>query len=656
MSWISKLYQTYENCSIEIGRIHYDDNSVETGEAPLLPIAHTTMNANVQLTLNERAECTGAAVLNKKEGVTIIPCTEESAVRSGTAPVHHPLFDKLQYLAGDYEKYGGEKGGKFYESYMSDLERWCSSPYANPKVNVIFAYLKKGTLIGDLIRFGVLVCGEDGKLLKKWNGKKEDTPPILKAVTGSQLDAAVRIAVTINGAVSELWEDPKVFQDYIAYYLNSRSGEAICYGSGERTSCATFYPKKIVPFEANAKLISANDNDGFTYRGRFTEGSQVSQLSYEMSEKAHNALRWLIDKQGKTIDKQCFLAWGTKNEALPPVAGDTVDLVKLYEQREADEDLHGFTNEAFSKRFNKALNGYRANLDTKAEVIFMGLQAATKGRLSISFYREFSGNEFLDRVEQWHKICAWNHSYGFDPETKKRFSFEGAPSPEDIVRVGYGSNCGDKLKAALIARLVCCIVDGTPLPWDIAHCVIVKASNPMAYKEEWERSKALTIACALYRKIYFDRSKSSGKGEILPMSLDHEKRDRSYLYGRLLAVAHYMEQITFEKWNERDTNAQRYQCAFSKRPCKTWQIIKENLSPYETKLLKKPGVLNVCQKLIGEINDLFEAGEFEVDAPLDPLYLHGYECQLSELWRGKGDKKTGDGEAAPVAGQDSSQG
>lgn len=643
MSWILKLYQTYENCQSEIGRTSSTGDEADE-KAPLLPVAHTTMNAQLELTLNRKGECKDVKVLEKKQGVTVIPCTEESASRSGTAPIHHPLFDKLQYMAGDYERFGGKKGRVFYEKYIKDLEYWCESPFANEKVTIICDYLKKGRLIEDLVEYGGLICGEDRLLLEKWGGKKEDTPVIFKALPGSQLDAAVRIKVDILGdMIPEVWKDPKVYQDYISYYINGRQDQSLCYAIGEWASCSELHPKKIVSFEANAKLISANDLQGFTYRGRFETSGQAVGLSYEVSQKAHNALRWLIDQQGYTIDKQCFLAWGTKDQLIPPITGSALDLVEIFEKRNGEE-TSGYTNEAFAKRMNRALAGYGSNLKTNAEVVILGLLAATPGRLSITFYRELSGDVFLENLRKWHNICSWQHHYGVDKETKKRFSFLGAPSPKDIIQVGYGVNCSDKLKRAFVERILCCIADAGRFPVDIMWTVVNKASNLVSFKEEWERNKTLTIACALYRKYHFDQVE-----EELPMLLERDRTDRSYLYGRLLAVTHYLELCSFEKWNERDTNAMRYQCTFSKRPYKTWMMLRHNLRPYESKLLKgRPSTLRHCYSLFEEINVLFQPGEFENNGPLTPLYLHGFDLQMQQLWNGKKEKSDEDTAEKPV--------
>lgn len=58
-----------------------------------------------------------------------------------------------------------------------------------------------------------------------------------------------------------------------------------------------------------AKLISGNDERGFTYRGRFENRGQAVSVGYESSQKTHNALRWLLARQGKYIDGEVTVAW-----------------------------------------------------------------------------------------------------------------------------------------------------------------------------------------------------------------------------------------------------------------------------------------------------------------------------------------------------------
>ena len=87
MSWIEKLYQTYEN------NLEYVGNQNEA--IPLLPLYHSTQNAQVHVVLDGDGNFLRASAVNKDDAQTIIPATEESAGRSGSKIAPHPLCDTL---------------------------------------------------------------------------------------------------------------------------------------------------------------------------------------------------------------------------------------------------------------------------------------------------------------------------------------------------------------------------------------------------------------------------------------------------------------------------------------------------------------------------------------------------------------------------------
>lgn len=605
MSWIMKLYETYVSCSELVGKTITEDVT------PLLPVFHTTQNAQIQVTIDEKGNYLSGEVLDKGSGVTIIPCSEDSASRSGKYPVCHPLFDKLQYLAGDYSKHGGEKGDQFYKDYIEQLSDWCISLHGNVKVKAILNYLKKGTLINDLISSKVLVCDENGMLMEKWNGDKNNAPAIFKACQGNQSDAFVRFRVYLSGeGCSDIWKDQKMYHDFIGYYSSRLKDRDLCYASGQWIPVCEKHPSRIRNSADKAKLISANDESGFTYRGRFTDKNQAVTIGSEVSQKAHNALKWLIEKQGWVYDGKAILAWGAENQKLPPILEDTVGLLEILTN---EEEKHDLTDENFAKRLNSAIAGYRCDLKHSSDVMIMALDGATTGRLSITFYRELKGDQFLERIESWHKKCCWKHHYR--TSDKNRIFFIGAPAPKDIALAAYGAKANEKLIRSTIERLLPCIVDGVALPEDIVASTVRRASNPVSMEtREWQ--KTLSIACALYRKNY--------KKEELNMSLDETKTDRSYLYGRLLAVADQIENLTYEKWGERTTNAMRYMNVFSQKPFKTWAIIAKNLIPYQEKLGERGVRYN---NLLDQIGSMIDYEDFKSDKPLDGLYLLGYYCQ-----------------------------
>lgn len=609
MSWIQKLYDTYENCKGEVGVIGTDDRT------PLLPIAHSTQNAQIEVVLSGDGNFLRARTLSKDETVTIIPVNEDSAAR-GNGNLPHPLCDKLQYVAGDYTHYVDKKEGeKFYNKYIEQLEGWCNSTYCNKKVSIILCYLKKKTLITDLVGQKILLCDDNGLLSKG-----------VKMGASDQSDAFIRFKVEISGEIeSAIWLDPSVYESYINYYLSNQEEVDLCYVKGKTIPCSEKHPAKVRHTGDKSKLISANDDVGFTYRGRLggkDDKNKVVSVGYGTSQKAHNALRWLIDKQGYKNGDQVIIAWGTKNQVIPEILYDTED--SFFGEEEIPTVS---TEKEFAKRLSLAIAGYGCDLDTKAEIVIMGLDAATTGRLSITYYREMDGSDFLNRIEHWHKTCIWKHSYkkvsdGFDEKARpkvKSITFIGAPSPRDITIAAYGDKVKDHLKKSTVAKLLTCIIDGAKLPYDLVNSAVNRVSNPVVM-EKWEWQRALTITCALIRKYRYDKFK-----EEWDMSLDEKQMDRSYIFGRLIAIAQQIEEYAlYAAGEKRDTNAERLMHQFKIHPYKTWGIITDKLKPYISRLGSKCASLT---ELMTRVNSMLPYEEFTSPKKLDDSYILGYYCQ-----------------------------
>ncbi|MBU3159495.1 type I-C CRISPR-associated protein Cas8c/Csd1 [Clostridium frigoris] len=610
MSWIQKLYDTYENCRIEVGVPGTDEKRIT-----LLPIAHSTQNAHIEIAINGDGEFLRARILEKNEVVTIIPVNEDSAAR-GNGNLPHPLCDKLQYVAGDYCNYvDKKKGEEFYKNYIEKLEGWCNSPYSNTKVSAILSYLKNKALISDLIHQKIMICNDNG-------GLKQG----VKLGVSDQSDAFIRFRVEISGEdESAVWLDKDIYESYINYYLSLQEKVDLCYVKGKVIPCSVKHSAKIRHTGDKAKLISANDDTGFTYQGRLggkNDKNKVVSIGYETSQKAHSALRWLIEKQGYKNGDQVIIVWGTKNQDIPDPMCDTQDSMFGKEEPPAIS-----TEKEFAKRLNSAIAGYGCDLNTKAEIIIMGLDAATTGRLSITYYRELDGIDFLNRIENWHKTCIWQHTYkkvpdGVDEKGKLKFkaiTFIGAPSPKDIALACYGDKVNDKLKKSTVERLLQCIIDGARIPYDFVNSALNRASNPLSM-ENWEWQKTLTITCALVKKYRYDKFK-----EEWSMSLDENQRDRSYIFGRLLAVAQQIEEYALYTVGEkRDTNAERLMHQFKIHPYKTWGIITDKLKPYMARLGLKGTSLT---ELMTKINSMIPYEEFISLKKLDDSYILGYYCQ-----------------------------
>lgn len=625
MSWLQKLYETYENCISMVGDL--------SERVPLLPICHTTQQAQITVVLNGRGEFLRGEAVPKEEASTVIPCTESSSSRtSGLCP--HPLHDKLQYVAGDYVTFGGKEKKWCYGPYLEQLTAWCRSPYSEPRLEAVLAYLQKGCLIADLVAAKVLFARGDGTLMEKWEGDGE-APPIFKTVLGPPIDAFVRFAVEIPGvAESRLWRDAALWQSYIDYELSSAIDKDVCYVTGALLPCATLAPAKIRNAGDKAKLISGNDSSGFTYRGRFKEASQAYSVSFEVVQKAHNALRWLIARQGFYNGDQVVLTWGSEE---PKKINPVDDPLSFFER---DDVLDGgpTTYDGFAERFRKCLAGYQAKADVTEDIMVLVLDSATPGRLSVVYYRELKGSEFYDRIIHWHESCSWYLSLSRPKDWQEQgekvpkwLPAVMAPSPELVATAAYGLNAKAELKKKTVERLLSCIMDGTALPRDLMAMAVQRASRPESM-EDWEAKLVEGVACALVRKYYNDANKrkigqqQNRVEERWTMALNEAETDRSYLFGRVLAYAEELERCALREAGEnRETNAQRLRFQYVQHPAKTLDILYGRLEPYINRLREKANwYLPDMRRVAAQI-----PLEDYTDEPLQEQYLLGYFCQLN---------------------------
>jgi len=598
MSWIERLYQTYENNQSEIGK---DDDKV-----PLLPIFHTIQNAQITITLNGDGKFLRAAVVAKKQAATIIPATEKSAGRtSGEAA--HPLCDKLQYVAADYPQYGGGKNS-YFQSYLKQLEQWCTAPERHPKAVAVCHYISEGKVIADLIAAGILPVDGQGKLLKRWEGK--EAPAIFEATKpGDPSDAFIRWEIETPGCIeSSVWRDQSLWMAWIKYHSNLEAVKGLCMVLGQEQILASQHPARIRNGADKAKLISANDNSGFTFRGRFTTPAEACGVSVEVTQKAHNALRWLINRQGWQRGDQAIVAWAVSGEKIPDPLANSAE---LFGDAEEPMPTVSYTAQNFGNALAKLIAGYAAKLNT-VQLVVMGVDSATPGRMSISFYRELTGAAFLQRIENWHRNCCWTQSFSKD------IRFIGAPSPEDIAEAAYGRRLDDKLKKATVNKILPCIIDGGAIANDIVDNCIRHASNRNG-NDYWE--KTLGIACALFK--YQNQKRN------YTMALDRQRKEKDYLYGRLLAIADCLEGLALKDTEPRPTNAARLMQQFANRPFSTWKIIELALAPYKMRLLQR------AQKYdneFAEVFDLFTPEKFDDDKPLSGEFLLGYHSQRNVLF------------------------
>ena len=627
VSWTDELYKIYEfNSDREFGE----------NEPVMLPVAHSNIDVHLELTVSETGEFKGASTVSKEDKTTIRPNTGKA--KTGKTPPPFPLTESIKYLAGDFNQYKPHDTEKksfgdnsfFYNAYLEIMQDWCNSEYSHKAVEAVFKYVSKGILVSDLIKAGILEI-DDGCLKPKQYGVDVDK-------------LTIRFKVNYNdlGIETRTWKDKTLFDSFLNYNTQSRGNKQLCYALGKKLPSQYIHPAQILKGAINAKLISSNDESGFSYRGRFENKSEALSVSYEFSEKMHNALKWLIEKQSitfkkikkdeksfeiKSIDSMTVIVWASALQDVPDFTRCFIDKDDIEENIVDDYDDLGFndlpdengtpsTMPEYKRLIKKRILGISDSLKPNTKIMILGLDSANPGRINISMYSELESSQYLRNIEKWHSETAWLRFYG---KSKKRIN---SFSVYDIVRYAFGTeqgafvDCDKKLMRDNILRLLNCITNGAKLPSDIVNALYQKASNPLAYENGYNNHRSvLEAACGMIRKQIIDR-----KGDV-SMAFDPNITDRSYLFGCLLAIADKAEMMTYQKGEYRPTNARRYWNAFSQRPSQIWKIIEERIEPY---LEKKEWIMKCYTKHFNAIMEKMSVEDFEDNSKLSSLYLIGY--------------------------------
>lgn len=599
MGLLQRAVETYDYFEKEAGIL-------KANETPLAPISHVLTGSDIEITIDRDGNYLLGRLVDKSEPKIIIPVTEESAGRT-SAPCAHPLSDHIGYVAAYDEKK--------HMLYVTQLRDWVEFEPENKKLQAVLKYVEGKTILKDLLSDELIKVNEQGmpekdKLMIRWRIECGDD----------------------EGAC---WKDQDLFQSFIRYYAVKREkdGKRLCMVSGKMEAAAKQHPKGIIPINGNAKLISANDASGFTYRGRFTEDWQSATVGYSSSQKAHNALRWIAANQGirravqgskKTetegnytvYGERTFLCWNPQGKKSPKLPLSLPDKTKkAVSMSDYKEDLE------------KIIDGYKTDLSLDDKAVIAVFDAATTGRLSVTYYSELPMSDLLDRLRYWDETCCWkNGIYGIQ-----------SPLIYRIVQYAYGSTRegdisppGNGIVRQQMQRLISARIERRTIPRDTVQNLVEKTSRLENYNKN-TRIQLLSITCAAIRKYHYDVFK-----EEIGMGLDENINDASYHFGRMLAVLEKAEMDTYSEDEKRETNALRYQSMFIQRPLKTWGILEEKMQPYYKKLQQiHPGSYYYYRKLLGEIAEKIQADETVFKKGLGELYILGYYHQREKLYQKK---------------------
>lgn len=623
MSFFSALLKAYDD-SLEnqLVDIHDGDNTV------LLPLYHTNLKARgediVQVTLNTDGEIFKVEFLPKDQ-IILFPVTNDSVARSGKNPPSHPLVDKMNYLASEEKE--------AHQMYLDAFNSW----YHSVEEGEVKRYL---TIIKKVINRSDFFDQILKNLFPKSNYRQ--TGFIVETQTeenkkNSKVDfSKVFVTFVINDFLGyknvSVTEYVALHQTYIQYVESQNREKGYCNISGNFEQLT----QKHRGLMGNAKLISVSNNIE-TYKGRFQAKTDIIQVGYQTSEKIHLMLKYLLENKNsrRWLGGQQYLVNWFSEDIANQSGIDIMNLSSLYQfsSNQAKQIQKPVTSS--NRSVNDPFVSGAKKITNRSGYYIAIIDKSSNGRISLKYFRELNVSQLKKRLEDWQRLYNWEFYYPLEKTKKPRI-----PSFSQIILAAYGVERDKKLQLDndsfqkdQFQKLVVCLIDGRPIPSNILSALDQRIRKRLNYADTWRQIEFTTLA--LY-------SHYNGK-ELSPV-LDKENKNRSYLFGRLLALFERIEEATYlkEEGVSRNTNAQKFWTTYTNKPASTMQILFERIKPYEKRLGQSNyGLLVKIQKEEKEVIQLLHENYLdkkELNQPLDYHFIFGYYAQMQYLFT-KNEKK-----------------
>ncbi|MGT2802733.1 type I-C CRISPR-associated protein Cas8c/Csd1 [Streptococcus henryi] len=618
MDFFTSLLQAYESAE-KAGLV---DNHQQAG-TKLLPIYHSSSKSHgsdiISIQLNKEGQFMKADFLSNDE-IIIFPVTSDSVARSGKDPAPHPLVDKLSYFVSEISQ-------SQYDNYHAQLDTWIKS-CQNEEVKTYLSLIQNFILQADFLQkilqslFGKEYQREGLKITCFQDDGKEKKVDLSSCFVEFKVDAFIghqTISVTNYKTLHE---------DYIAFVESLDADKIICNISGQKEVLATKHRGLL----GNAKLISVSNNNEM-YKGRFKERDDVFTVGTKSSEKIHLMAKFLLEHDHTHTwlgGVQHLINWFSDDLTNESQLDITVPIVEDLDEWStmptisvvAKEAVPFYIGEMNQKVRKSYIKGNKQFSDASNYYVAI-LNKTSNGRISLKYFRQLKSSKLLENLDSWQDKYSWE-------ALKKGGGYHlKTPSFNEIILAAYGVDRerfldldNDSFRSVQYQQLITALLDGQKIPLAIVKKLENNLKQRHKYPKHWYHMQQVSLAVL---------HKQNGR-EFTPM-LDHENKDRDYLFGRLLAIYELLEAQRYELdggSKDRVTNAERYWTAYTGQPAKLMSHLENKVKPYEEVLkLNRPGIFHKLEKEREEIVELLNPKIMEKDfnQPLDYKFIFGYYAE-----------------------------
>lgn len=527
------------------------------------------------------------------------------------------MVDKLTYYLSEIDQ--GQ-----YDAYHRQLDEWISQ-CQEQEVKRFLSHIQRFLLQDDFIEkivqslYGRVTSREGLKVTFLNSDDSEKTIDLSTAFLEFKIDQFIGYqTVSVTNYLD-------LHKAYISYVESNQQADIICNISGKQEVLAAKHRGLI----GNAKLISVSNNIE-TYKGRFKEREDVFTVGNQTSEKIHLMAKFLLENEHTHAwlgSGQHLINWFSDdltNETQLDITTPKVEDNGMFDFGEtSSDDGPKFQVTEANKKISSAYIHGKKEFGDGATYYVAIVNKTNDGRVALKYFRQLAASQLLDNLNKWQDKYSWQF------KKKNEEYAECPPSYIDIILVAYGVDRGrfleldnDKFKSDQFQKLATAMIDGKDVPETILGKLRDNIKQRQRYGNTW--NKVLFVSLALLHK--------NNKEEFTPM-LDHENKNRSYLFGRLLAIFELLELQRYQldgSKNNRITNAERYWSAYTSQPAKLMMNLTNKIRPYEEAVkLNSPGIFKKLDKERVEIMDSLSPlmQDRGINDPLDYRFIFGYYAE-----------------------------
>ena len=603
MDIYTSLLKSYDY-ALENGLVDVHDGN----STILLPLYHTNMQSNgeniINILLDKQGNFLSANFLEKDE-IIIFPVTQDSIARSGKYPPSHPLVDKISYLIKDNER--------LHEMYVESFFNLIQG-ISDDNVRNFLKAIKNFIFKDDFFEIIETYIQEN-------EGKKIDIANTFLTFSISRY---------ISGRTVSVTDYVELHNQYIDYVESLDLPKGICNISGEEQQLTSKHRGLL----GNAKLISVSNNKE-NYQGRFSNGEDIISVGYKTSEKIHLMLKFLLENRNTNIrlrEQQYLVNWFSddlaNNSEIDYVTPSTFSISGALSVFDNANNAK-LTTEANELIGNSFIKGKQRFSDASKYYVAI-LDKASNGRISLKYFRELSISQLYRNLQKWQNNYTWEY---FEQKSKKVVCT--IPSMGQMILSSYGIENNHKLELNndkffkdQFQKIVMALIDGQKIPSNLEKAMEQNIKQRLKYEEKWNTVMYTALA------IFHNRNE-----EDLKNMLDENNTNRSYLFGRLLAVLERIEDATYatgKDGNKRVTNAQKFWTSYSNNPATYMQTLLTKTQYYEQTLLNSN--YGLAQKLRKEKDKIITAihdnylNSKELNQPLDYHFIFGYYAENNYIF------------------------